>query len=401
MKAIITSFVVTVTSATALQITAYDPADHDNYSSGYPGSPVRNTSDTYVGLGRDLSGLIWAKTNAAKSFGLLSPRHYLYASHYGGSSVVRAFGQTGGVVERNHSHGENAGCGMFFSGRADASLGTLTEPMPVSNAVGRYLVMDLHDSSAADSPANYTGEPVLVAGRGANGASSTRLAPGEIKSTSIYGGGTNSRIVVSSSYFSFQTGDSGSPAFIDWVNPFGEPELGLVGLNSAVTSTSNYISMVATTVGMSNLNDLMNDEGYALRVGGEPTSRRMLTDTDLRFENAANWSGAFPNDNYVYYNILEGSPFLPVTEDQNVRGLYLMSKLEEGMDPESASNPFSKSLWLGGDGELTIGRGGVTNDNAWSLQIQCAVKLGDSQHWSLRDLDVDLRDLDTNGNLLE
>ena len=93
--------------AMALQTTGYTSEINDRFSSGYPNNPVENTLPNFVGAGLDWGGVGWAASDATKSFGFLSPQHYLVARHYGGAAQVRIFAD-GAVHRVDHSDERHA-----------------------------------------------------------------------------------------------------------------------------------------------------------------------------------------------------------------------------------------------------------------------------------------------------
>ena len=72
--------------ALALEVTGYSATVNDRFTSGFPTSPVPNTSGSFVGAAYDWSGIGWSTTiyaaSSYKGLALLSPRHFLTAQHY-------------------------------------------------------------------------------------------------------------------------------------------------------------------------------------------------------------------------------------------------------------------------------------------------------------------------------
>jgi hypothetical protein len=161
--------------AMALQTTGYTSAANDRFSSGYPNTPVENTSPNFVGAGLDWGGVGWAVADATKSFGFLSPQHYLVARHYGGAAQVRIFSD-GALHTFSQSKTENTNLGVVFQNQTlgDLSLGTLTANIPASAGMPRYAVLDLNGSSGSNSTSNYLNLPLLLYGRGPNASTSTQ-----------------------------------------------------------------------------------------------------------------------------------------------------------------------------------------------------------------------------------
>jgi hypothetical protein len=97
----------------AMTVNDYSSAANDRFSSGYPSAPVENTDPAFVGLGLDGGGVGWASTAATKSFGFLSPRHYLVARHFGGAANIRIFAD-GTLQTYAQQSVEDIGLGVVF-----------------------------------------------------------------------------------------------------------------------------------------------------------------------------------------------------------------------------------------------------------------------------------------------
>lgn len=393
-RAVLVLAVVVFQAATlpAIQITGYTSAANDRFQGGYPGAPVNNSSVTFVGSAYDWSGVGWASTDATKSFGFLSPLHYLVANHYGGASTVQLFGGDGQLHSATQSSVTNTGYGVVFSGQTagDLSLGKLAAPVSASWDIARYAVLDLNASSTTNSA--YNGQPLLVYGRGANGTQSTRVGAAAVATTTL--SGANSYISTTRTNVQLETGDSGSPVFIGWTNPNGGKELTLLGNNAAIDASNNYMNYLANSTVINQLNTMMTPDGYALRIAGNPaatwTGNTGGTGTNL--SRASNWSGnAIPSDNYTLFDASSTTHrAITVNAGTNLRGLYFKATATTG-------DGFSFS----GASSLTIGRGGVTNYDEAAQTFSSTVVLGDHQYWDVGSGGVTVANLNTNGKLLE
>lgn len=379
----------------ALTVTNYSATTNDRFSGGYPSSPVENTSPSFVAADYDLSGVGWATNNATKSFGFLSPVHYLAARHYENEQPtpgVNLFGDTG-VVSITQASMEQTGYGVVFPSQpvGDIDLGTLTSPVPASANIARYAVLDLNSSSNTNNPENYAGQDVLVYGRGANGTSSPRVGSTTITSVTVLG--LNSYFLTPRTDVQLEVGDSGSPVFVGWTNPNGEDELTVIGNNAAVTNDNlyNVMNFLGTKQVMDSLNNLMTNDGYALRVVGNP-SATWGGSLSGNIGTGQNWSpSSTPSDTYVLFDAAVASTTsVTVNTNSNLRGLYFKSTA-------SASDGFT----FGGANTLTIGRGGITNyDNARQI-FTANLSLGDHQYWDTGDGGITANNIATNGRLLE
>ena len=397
--------------ATALDVTGYAPTVNDRFSSGFPLAPVPNTSGSFVGQAYDWSGVAWSTTiyaaSSYKGFAMLSPRHFLTAQHYenGGllTSGVRLRTNAGTIVSQTNQGIDNLGYGPVFTNQGvtapDLALGTLAASIAAPSAVARYGVLDLYPSSSSTQYSLYNNLPVVAYGRGATTNGSPRAAATTVNQTGVITTATQTVIrTLTAGPGSVQLveGDSGSPLLTGWTNPNGGQELAVLGLNSAVDATYNYMSFLAVPGAMANANAVMTADGYALRVVGNSSatwqggSGGPPTEDDL--SRAANWSSnSIPSDLYVLFSGTTATVrAVDVNAATNLRGLSFKATGTSG-------DGFSFS----GASTLTIGRGGVTNYDADRQTISAALTLGDDQYWDVGSGGVTAGAIATNGNLLE
>lgn len=378
-------------SAVALQSTPYSEVVNNRFESGFPTSPVENTSGTFVGQGYDWSGVGWSASDGTKGFGFLSPQHYLVATHYGGAATINLNSSASGVISGNQSTVENTGYGLLLSGQPDISLGTLSIPVAGSHQIARYAVLDLNPTSATN--ASYNGLSIFLYGRGPNGSSSPRIGAATIAST--VNSGTETYFTTNRLDVQLQGGDSGSPAVHGWTNPNGGKELTMLGLNTGINDTSNFMSFIGTSGAMGALNTRMNDDGFALRVAGN-SSRTWVGSSNTSIGNRESWGlsrpASAPSDVYVSFNgsTAGSSRVVTVDTNHNLRGLYFLSTAAS--DDGFAFN---------GTSALTIGRGGVTNYDNSRQVFNAPITLGDSQYWDGGSGGITATNINTNGRLLE
>ena len=375
--------------ASALQITGYSSATNDRFSSGYPTAPVENTSQNFVGAGLNWSGVGWASSTATKSFGFLSPQHYLVASHFGGSPQVSIFAN-GSVQTQTQWKVENTGYGVPLNSTPDLSLGTLNSPFSGSSGIPRYAVLDLNSSSTTNNASAYGGLSLLLYGRGANATSSTRIGTATISGVTI--SGSQHYFTTARTSTQLEDGDSGSPALHRWTNPTGAQEITVIGNHAAINETSNFINFTGTHQVMASLNALMNDDGFALRVVGNPTNT-WVGDNNTSIGNASAWnSGPAPSDRFVNFNgSTAGSNRVVVVDtNHNLRGLYFLPTNSQnlGFSFEDSST-------------LTIGRGGITNYDGSRQVFLAPLALGSPQMWNGGAGGITTAGITTNGHLLE
>jgi autotransporter-associated beta strand protein len=394
---------VAAVPARALDVVGYTAAANDRFASGFPAAPVPNASGSFIGLGYDWSGVGWSTTDGTKGFGFVSPRHYLVATHYGGAGSIRAFSSGGTLLTGTQQGVAQTGFGLT-SGTVlpnpDLSLGTLTAPLADFRNVARYAVLDLNASSSTDSLASYANQPLIVYGRGVNGSSSPRVANSSIFSASstAYQNPNNGSMITKTTTYTLEGGDSGSPAFITWTNPDGGNELTIIGNNAAVDTTNgnNLQNFIGRAAIINQLNTMMNPDGFALRVVGNPSGSWVGGSGGPSGQNqlnrGGNWSGnSVPTDLYTGFDADATSVrSLDVNAATNLRGLAFLSTA-------TAADGFSFS----GANTLTIGRGGITNYDNARQTISAPITLGASQYWDVGSGGVAAGAINTAGFLLE
>jgi autotransporter-associated beta strand protein len=422
LRAVLGQFVATcafglMTSASLLALTVvdYDSEVNDRFSSGFPLNPVPNTSESFIGIEYDWSGVAWSTTtfeaSSYKGFGLLSPRHLLVAQHYehGNQATqgVRILSCSGEVLT-NTTMGETVnleqGIELTPQGRPTAYDLAITR-LGAGFSEGdfqRMPVLDMHNSSGSNSLSNYESLSLFHYGRGGSTNASPRVAPATVGLVAQNGSDPKQIFIRTTwSDVKLQGGDSGSPLFHSWTNPNGESELAVLGVNSAVSKEDgedefNFVSMLATVGAINAANQVMVVDGFALRVDGNPSrtwaggSGNSSQQTHL--VRSQNWSGgSVPNDLYVLFNGLSTTFLNPVVNNNiNLRGLYFRST-------ESSALGFT----FGGSSTLTIGRGGITNYDTSPQVFAAPLALGDHQYWQVGPGGVAVDNLNTNGRLLE
>jgi autotransporter-associated beta strand protein len=364
-------------TASALDVIGYTAAANDRFASGYPTAPVTNTNPAFVGIDYSWLGVGWAASDPTKSFGFLSPQHYLVATHYGGSPTIKFLDAQGLVSSATEASVTNTGYGFTNSGAQppDISIGELTAPIPSSSGLPRYGVLDINASSTTNS--SYNGQPLLVYGRGPSGTQSTRIGAATINGTTLSGSDSYiTTITTTASGVLLQVGDSGSPDFIPWTNPNGAKELTIIGNNAATASgTFNVMNAIGNSAVMAAINALTTPDGYALKVVGNPSNTWVGSSSTL-IGNRGAWGlsppAPLPNDKYVLFDGATAGGGRAVTVDTaaNERGMYFKST-------GSGTSGFTFS----GASTLTVGRGGITNYDTSRQTISSPIALGSHQYW--------------------
>ncbi|MFM7245728.1 MAG: beta strand repeat-containing protein, partial [Planctomycetaceae bacterium] len=382
--------------ALALDVVGYSAAANDRFTSGYPTAPVTNTGTAFVGRAYSWLGVGWASGDATKSFGFISPKHYLVARHYGGWPTIRLLTADGSLVTGTQASVNATGYGFVNSGSvpADLSIGALTASLPAAYGLPRYGVLDANTSSTTNS--TYNAQPLLVYGRGPDGTQSPRIGSASVNGT--VASGSNVYISSNTSGVVLQTGDSGSPDFIPWTNPNGQAELTIIGNNAATDfSTINVYNFLGNSNVMAAVNRLTTPDGYALKVVGTP-SNTWVGSSSTSIGNRGAWGlsppSSAPSDKYVLFSGTSAGGGRAVTVDTaaNLRGLFFKS-----------TGSGTLGFTFSGPSTLTIGRGGLTNYDTSRQTLSAAIALGGSQYWNVGAGGVTVAAIDTGtaGNLLE
>jgi len=392
--------------AVALQVTGYSSAANDRFSSGFPSAPVESGDASFVGTGLDWSGVGWStnvptSTGRYKNHALLSPRHFLTAQHFeNGTNTtegLRLLDRFGTVRTASTSTITNLGVGLILSSLPDISVGTLADRIADADAFARLPVLDLHTSSTAFSLGNYVGLDSLLYGRGSSLDASPRIG---VTPLDIFfapdGDLLQLTIQTTRDDVQLEGGDSASPALFAWTDPNGASRLTVLGTHSAIDDFTNYSSFLASPPAIAAANQVMNTDGFALWVVGNPgftwvgnSSQRLDRNVAWGLGGNPNISGA-TNDRFVLFDGATAVGFNPsVDANTNLRGLYFKESL--------ASDPFT----FGGNAILTIGRGGVTNYDGDQQVFTAPLALGAPQFWDAGPGGLTIADLETAGHLLE
>jgi autotransporter-associated beta strand protein len=261
-------------------------------------------------------------------------------------------------------------------------------------------VLDLNNTSAAPTYANYNGLSLLAYGRGDVTNGSPRIGAATVADAGTASADPKSSILLTllSGTPSVQLveGDSGSPLLHGWTNPNGGQELTLLGLNSGVSGSYNVMSFMAIPGAMNAANAVLTPDGYALRVAGNPVANWVggsggpSTQDDL--SRTGNWSsGSIPTDLYVLFNGSSSAVrAIEVNAATNLRGLAFKSTATGTL-----------GFTFSGAQTLTIGRGGITNYDTSRQTFTANLTLGDHQYWDVGPGGVTAAAINTNGKLLE
>ena len=358
-------------------------ATNDRFSSGYPSAPVPNTSGSFVGLGYDFSGVGWNLTDSSKSFGLLSPKNYLVARHYGGAPTIEFFGGDGQLHTYTEQSLSYTNYGTIFSNETtgDTAIGTLTAPIKASDQIQSYAVLD---------STNYVDAPVLIYGHG-NNTPSPRVAATSIAGeyiTDPY----ESFVLTSNTDSTYQIGDSGSPAFIPWTDPTGGKQMTIMGNAAGVGSGYNWLNFIQRPENITALNSVMVPGGYALRWVADATAtwKGGAAGLENSFGSGTNWTSGTTSD---------GASYLAFTSSNTTQfsiDLGHSTHTARGLifDPSTSGFTFSS-------GTLLLDRGGLNNFDTHQETFTNSFLLTDHQFWDGHAGGFDVSGtIDTNGKLL-
>jgi autotransporter-associated beta strand protein len=366
-------------SAAAYDVVGFTAAANNRFSSGFPSAPVTNTSGSFVGLPYSWLGVGWAASDPTKGFGFLTPKHYLVARHYGGAATITLLAAGGQVVTGTQASVTDTGYGFVQSGQTvgDISIGELTAPLATAVGLPRYGVLDANTSSTTNS--TYSGQPLMVYGRGPDGTQSPRMGVATVGGAYAWSvSGSTSYIGSTVATGTLQSGDSGSPTFIRWTNPNGAAEITIIGNNAASDfATVNVYNFLGAAAVMNAINALTTPDGYALKIVGTPTNT-WVGSSSTSIGNRGAWGLSpptpAPSDKYVLFSGTSAGNGRAVTMDTaaNLRGLFFKS-----------TGSGTLGFTFSGTATLTVGRGGITNYDTSRQTIAAPITLGTSQMWNV------------------
>ena len=228
-----------------LVIRGYDPARHERFVSGFPGSPVVNNN--FHAAFYDFSGVGWHSADPNLGCTLISPSHFVGANHvkpgigatvtfYARDGVLRSF-TVANQYNVTNAAGENT----------DLFIGELNRPVTPCDNITFYPILNLASEGA------YVGKDLLVYGKTGRVGKATISAFQDFGGDPLTGGaGVNSTRVYSFIYVNAfgspddchaEGGDSGSPSFVGM-----DGELFVVGVRGAIITTGLGVTTFDTFV---------------------------------------------------------------------------------------------------------------------------------------------------------
>lgn len=258
---------LTAATASALTIVGHDPEVNNRFDSGYPTTPVGNSSLSFLGNGFDLSGVGWNPSLTTQSFAMISDEYFIFAAHYAPGTTMNFVNSSGQVV----SYGVSSTIHNFtYNGQtSDFAIGKLSTPLNPADGIASYPILDL-----AQSP-DYLGLHVLIYGHGSSGPRLGANVADAVLPYALFGSEDNN-FGIAYSYNSslagdsvFEGGDSGSPTFVNW-----HGQLALVGVHSAVgtigETTYSIDSLIAAYT------DQMTTQGIPFDTVPEPARALLM-----------------------------------------------------------------------------------------------------------------------------
>ncbi|MGV3664430.1 MAG: PEP-CTERM sorting domain-containing protein [Prosthecobacter sp.] len=244
---------LTATAASALTIVGHDPAVNNRFDSGYPTTPVENTSLAFLGNGFDLSGVGWSSTDSTRSFAMISDQYFVYAAHHAPTGTMNFLNSSGQVV----SYTVSGGYQFTYNGQvSDFAVGMLSTPLNPADGIATYPILDLTQAT------DYLGLDVLIYGHGSGGPRLGANVADVVLPYALFSS-QNNNYGIGYSYNSsqagdsvFEGGDSSSPTFVNWYG-----QLALVGVHSAVGTIG------PTTYSIDNLIAAYTDQMTAQSIG--------------------------------------------------------------------------------------------------------------------------------------
>jgi len=253
--------------APALEVRGYSPAQHDRLLD-FPGQPsfprVPKPNPGFVpGSATLFNGIGWPAhaTDWTRQMALVSPRHFVYATHYtlGADWQIAFIGADG----QQHSFPLQSQTPVINSQgeQTDLMLCTLAAPVPAGLGITPFPALDL------SGEADYLGKSMVIFGK--NVASTmpvhgfTRLVDDPGFDTTRYAYFDYNRTSGAATDCNYQGGDSGSPVFV-MVN--GSPAI--IGTASGQDPlpnniSRNYVNFIPAY--LPQLDALMDGQGYHMK----------------------------------------------------------------------------------------------------------------------------------------
>lgn len=246
---------VVVCPASAMEIRGYTAARHDRFID-FPTDPDLNPTAWFQGA--NYSGVGWSVSNPQRQFALVSPQHFVMATHWGISpgGEIRFRAPSGDLVTMTV---DSTSVVMNGPNSTDLTLGRFTEPVPALSGITPFPYLNLpSENDYPKATLQIFGFTARVA-RGVMAGFSTQNVSGNTRMHHFYYFTEGDNLHPDDGYF--VVGDSGSPSFAT-VN--GTPAL--VGIHSAVGMTGTTRINFDTTIRhyITQLDSMLSADGYSM-----------------------------------------------------------------------------------------------------------------------------------------
>ncbi len=357
-------FLAGLLAAQGMQIEGYSPERHDRFASGYSVNPVLNpvpnADPGFLGAAYDFSGIPWNAANRQQSFVFLSRKHYLFANHFGAGSNLQYFSGATGLGSATRASVVNL---------ADSDIGVarLTSLLPAAAGVATYPLLDLPTTSS------YVGRDLFMYGwfarLGNSKVSSVlpagKVVDGQLRKYLFEYEGPQAR----QDFVTLEVLDSGSPSFI----PF-EGELTLTGnhffiINGGTAGGGDSFLALAEVV--SQINDVLAEDGFALRFRTEP-AKQWTGKLSSNWSSNSNWSPIFvpsPAQTLGFAGSATNKTISLGSARTTLGMLFTGSESQTGYTFQAGQT-------------LTVGYVGIRNDAPATQTFNCSMALSDHQHWT-------------------
>jgi len=263
---------ISLSSLHALVTRVSDAVTQNRFASGFPSAPVDNVSGTFLLNDYDLSGIGWDTNDTRKGFVMISPIHFLAATHFApnSSNSITFQNQSGNLV--NIGVASVQAMNNDSGSASDLTLGTLNRAITTGDELNFFAVANLATESL------YVGREIFVYGRTPKVGKGTIASFQDFGSDPVTAGsGLNPSRTYQFAYSTlggsnddayFEVGDSGSPSFT-----FIDGQLAVTGIHSALASATgtfiNYDTFVPDYV--DELNTAMDSSGFQVTSVPEPS----------------------------------------------------------------------------------------------------------------------------------
>jgi autotransporter-associated beta strand protein len=380
---IIAAFGLFASMARALVIVDYSEEANNRFSSDFFGTPIGNTSPAYIGADYDFSGVGWIDGSGetggirVRNAILLTPVHTIMANHYAPAyGTPYLFSNTDDVTYTNSLLKSTVVSTPGYTN--DLLVGTLTSTFSTAQKVTPYRILDTRDGDSVNQ--TY----VIYGSNADNLGPRIGLAKGLARSTTtspqIQGWVATGSTTPDAALY-WESGDSGSPAFVRYTAPDGTTSLTLVGPAFGANAPTT-LAQGTGNAGIYNPSDSINAttklDGYAIKwtiydnaSDTAHTSPQWTGAGGNVLGNAANWSQSLnPAGLSVLFDAgTTATTNLAVNSATSLRGALFKASDSGG------------GFTFTGAGTLSLGYTGLRNESTATQTFDVGIVLAGSQNW--------------------